>query len=253
MLKAVLLDQLSEFLMVEQGGLQLYRAAADRASDPELKAKYEEFGQETAHHRDVLIRLIRRIGGDPDYVSPTARLAQFKASKLLESVSVVDGLSAQERDLNDLENVLLAETKDEADWQLLRRMADQASRSGLGAVAEKAESVAGAGVTAVSGGPADQLDTAELADALQEAVDEVGDDEEEHLNWAREKHAEMSLRMGMTGPAPSPERWQTHITNPYRPISEDHRAPRTEGLLDGAGMPHWIPSSITRDMAAKEG
>lgn len=248
MLEHVILDQLSEFLMVEQGGLQLYEVAATRAVDPTLKSKYEEFGRETAHHREVLVRLIERLGGDPNYVSPTARVAQFKASKLLESARVTDGLSDQEIMLNDLENVLLAETKDQADWELLRRMADKANESGLGAVAEKVGSVAGAGMTAAAGGPSEQIDTDLLAEALREAVHEVGDEEDEHLQWAREKHLDMSLRMGMLGPAPSPQRWQRQLTNPEQPIEDVHASPFREGLLDGAAAPQWQPSEVVRSM-----
>src|SRR5215216_4005515 len=122
-----MLDKLSEFLMVEQCGFELYKVEASRSTTPELKQKYDEFGRETAHHREVLIRLIERLGGDPSYVSPTARVAQFKAAKLLESSSCIAGLSQQEIEMNDLENVLLAETKDHADWHLLREIAKQMS------------------------------------------------------------------------------------------------------------------------------
>lgn len=248
MFKQVLLDQLSEFLMVEQGGFELYRVAEARAIDPELKAKYAEFGEETAHHREVLVRLIERLGGDPDYVSPTARGAQFKASKLLESSRVVDGLSDQELMLSDLENVLLAETKDHADWVLLRRIHEQVSKGRLRSMARKTKSLAGAGVTAATGGPTEQLDEQLLADALEEAIDAVGDDEEQHLDWAREKHAEMSLRMGTVGPAPSPERWQHQITNPETDLADFHVAPHLDGLLEGTRQPQWQPSPITRAM-----
>ena len=246
MLKQVILDQLSEFLMVEQGGLELYRVAASRAVSPGLKSKYEEFGQETAHHRQVLIRLIERLGGDPDYVSPTARIAQFKASKLLESAMATDGLSEQEVELNDLENVLLAETKDHADWAVLKDMAEQAGQSGLGAAAEKVGSATGAAATAMTGGPTEQVDTGLLADALREAIDEVGDDEDEHLDWARDQHRKLSLRMGMVGPAPSPQRWQSRLTNPVEPIEEFHASPKLDGLLDGAAQGHWQSTVITR-------
>ena len=108
--QTVLLDKLSEFLMVEQGGLELYRVAAARCSDQDLVQRYVAFGDETAHHRAVLVQLITRLGGDPNYVSPTARLAQVKAARLLQTVLTVDGLSPLEVELNDLENVLLAET-----------------------------------------------------------------------------------------------------------------------------------------------
>lgn len=248
MLKQVLLDQLSQFLMVEQAGLELYRVAESRAKDPELQAKYAEFGRETGHHREVLVRLIERLGGDPDYISPTARGAQFKAAKLLESALAVDGMSDQEVMLSDLENVLLAEAKDQADWALLRRMAEHASKDGFAGLAEKAGAVAGAGVTAATGGPAEQVDMDLLAEALTEAVDAVGDEEEQHLEWAREKHITMSLRLGMVGPAPSPERWQRKIMNPHVPIGDDHAAPHTDGLLEHAAGPQWQPGPVSRSM-----
>src|SRR5579875_3597797 len=104
MQQQVLMDKLSEFLAVEQGGLQLYRVASERATDRQLKQHYDEFGQQTARHRAVLMDLIARLGGDPNYVSPCARLAQVKASQLLGVTLVVDGLSPQEIEANDLEN-----------------------------------------------------------------------------------------------------------------------------------------------------
>ena len=125
MQQQIIEDKLSEFLMVEQCGLQLYTTVAARSQTPKLKAKYEEFGRETAHHREVLVKLITTLGGDPDYVSPTARLAQYKASKLLESALAVDGLSQAEIECSDLENVLLAETKDHANWHVLSQLAQQ--------------------------------------------------------------------------------------------------------------------------------
>jgi rubrerythrin len=248
MLRSVLLDMLSEFLMVEQGGLQLYRTALGRCTNPQLQSKYTEFLKETAHHREVLATLITELGGDPSYVSPTARAAQFKASKLLESALVVDGLSQPEVELSDLENVLLAETKDHADWSLLSQMAKQASQSGLGKVGQMAGSVAGAAVTAMTGGPSDQMDMETLQAALSRAVAEVEHQEDEHLQWAREMHATLSMQMATMGPAPSPMRWMQRITTPELPIESFHPRPITEGLLEFAGAPQWQPSEIVRSM-----
>lgn len=250
MLRSVLLDMLSEFLMVEQGGYQLYRTALGRCSNPELKTRYTEFLQETARHRELLVGVIQQLGGDPSYVSPTARLAQFKASKLLESALVVDGLSQAETELSDLENVLLAETKDHADWSLLQRMLEQTEQSGVGMVGQVLGSAAGAVVSAATGGPVDQVDMGALQAALRPVVAEVEPQEDEHLQWARDMHAQLALRMGMLGPAPSPERWQSRITTPEVPIETVHPNPIREGLLEHASDPQWQPSEIVRAMAA---
>ena len=147
---------------------------------PELKQKYEEFGRETAHHREVLIRLIERLGGDPSYVSPPARVAQFKAAKLLESALAVDGLSQPEIEMNDLENVLLAETKDHADWHLLSEIAAQlASPSVMDKLGDPN--------TQALGQMPSGLSMHDVQQAIQAAVDEVESEEDEHLEWARRR------------------------------------------------------------------
>jgi rubrerythrin len=217
MQQQIVMDKLSEFLMVEQGGLELYRVAAARSKTPRLKAKYEEFGRQTAHHREVLVKLITQLGGDPNYVSPAARLAQYKASKLLGASLQVDGLSEAEIEANDLENLLLAETKDHADWHLLGQLAQQASGS--------------------------------LKEALQAAVEEVEEQEDEHLEWARETLTQLCLEMVNQKSAPSPQRWQRLISSPEPPISEFHPAPFTQGLLEGASQPMWVETPTTRSMA----
>jgi rubrerythrin len=214
---AILMDKLSEFLMVEQGGLELYRVAAARCTTPQFKAKYTEFERETAHHREVLIRLIEDLGGDSNYVSPTARLAQYKAAKLLDSSLQVDGLNQQEIEANDLENVLLAETKDHGDWHLLSLLAKQAA------------------------GPMSEL--------LRAAVQEVEEQEDEHVEWARETLSQVCLQAINEGPPPDPERWQTRISGPLPPIEMFHPAPFTEGLLDGAALAMWLETPISRSVA----
>src|SRR5918998_5100631 len=206
----VLLDKLSEFLMVEQGGLQLYRMAAARCTLPALKQRYQEFGEQTARHRAVYVQLIQALGGDPNYVSPTARLAQVKATKLIESAMIVDGLAPEEIMANDLENVLLAETKCHLDWELVSQLAEQAT------------------------------DT-KLQQALQQAVQEVEAQEDQHVEWARQTLSQMAFQMVQKGPAPSPERWMQVLAGPTPPIQEQHPAPVTAGLLEPARGPAWGP------------
>jgi rubrerythrin len=213
----VLLDKLSEYLMVEQCGWQLYRVVSERATDPELQAPYQEFGQETDRHRTILTGLIRDLGGDPDYVSPTARLAQAKSEALLGSALVSGPLSEAEREANDLENVLLAETKDHADWELLGQLADQ-------------------------------LPNGKPRTAIEAAVAEVGPQEDEHLGWAQTKLAELGLKaiMGET-PPPDPDRLDQCVIQPELKIKEIHAAPIDKrNLLDGAKLPPAQETPIAR-------
>ena len=157
----VLLDKLSEFLMVEQCGWQLYRVVESRTTDKELKERYQEFGRETDRHRAILTGLIHDLGGDPDYVSPTARLAQAKSEALLASALVSGPLGEAEREASDLENVLLAETKDHADWELLSKLTEQ-------------------------------LPNGKTKTAIEAAVAEVEPQEDEHLEWAQTKLAALA-------------------------------------------------------------
>jgi len=204
--------------MVEQGGLELYRVAASRAEIPELQQHYEEFRRQTARHREVLTRLIEQLGGDPNYVSPTARAAQVKAAKLIESALVVDGLAPMEIQASDLENVLLAETKDHADWQLLSQLANQ---------------------SALDGG---------VRQAVAAAVQEVEQEEDRHLEWARQTLGQLCLQMVLQGPAPSPERWQMVTSGPVPPIDMLNPSPVLDDLLPLAMEPAWQEAVAARAM-----
>jgi len=241
----VMLDKLSEFLMVEQCGFELYKVVAARSTTPELQQKYEEFGRETAHHRVVLVRLIERLGGDPNYISPPARIAQFKAAKLLESALAVDGLSQPEIEMNDLENVLLAETKDHADWHLLSEIAKQLASPSM---TDKLSDPTNQALGMMPSG----LSLVDMQQAIQAAVDEVEDEEDEHLEWARETLTRMCLEMAMNGPAPSPERWQRVISNPFTPIEQLHPAPMSDDpdLLPPSQEPMWQESPAVRAVRA---
>jgi hypothetical protein len=90
--------------------------------------------------------------------------------------------------------VLLAETKDHADWHLLEQLAQQ-------------------------------VDDQQVKTAIEEAVREVEPQEDTHLEWARDTLSQAGLRMIMQGPAPSPERWQQVISNPAVAISQAHPRP----------------------------
>ena len=156
------MDKLSEFLTVERGGIKLYEAALKHVHSREVKEKFHEFHQQTIRHEEILTNIIEKLGGKASYKSAGAKVAEAKANALLKTMTDSKGLSRDEAELNAIENIVIAETKDHADWELLGHIAHRSEDS-------------------------------RLADLLKPAVAEVEKQEDEHLNWTKEKMGEMAL------------------------------------------------------------
>jgi rubrerythrin len=160
---AFLADTLSAILTHERCGTHLYRMVAARTNNPMLKRKYEEFGEETERHVEILERLITSSGGNPNYVSPKARAVEGMDSKLVESTFALAGsLDPMLAETVMLDAVFVAECVDHANWQT------------LGQIAKK-------------------LPAGEHRDAFERAVDEVEADEDEHLTWATQTRERLTM------------------------------------------------------------
>jgi rubrerythrin len=159
--KSVLMDLLSEFLAVEQGGQQLYEKALELVFDSEVKTKFREFLKQTMTHQKVLTEIINKLGGDPRSQSRTAKIASQKAETLLRTMGD-PGLSRDQNQLNAMENIVLAETKDHADWELLGKITRQTTDN-------------------------------RLREVLAPAAKTVEQEEDEHLNWTRKKLGELQM------------------------------------------------------------
>jgi len=160
--RPLLMEKLSEFLVVEKGGVKLYEAAIKQVRNPDVLSRFREFYQQTRRHVEILSRVITSLGGDPMQMSAGARIAEEKAQALLETMTRSDGLRPEEAEINAIENIVIAETKDHADWQLLSHIARRSSDS-------------------------------RIRDILKPAVDEVEPEEDQHLTWTNEQMAQMSL------------------------------------------------------------
>jgi hypothetical protein len=88
---AFVADMLSAMLTHERCGRHLYRSVEGRTNNPVLRAKYKEFGEETERHVAILEDLITQIGGNPNYVSPTARAVEGADARILESTFALAG------------------------------------------------------------------------------------------------------------------------------------------------------------------
>jgi hypothetical protein len=92
---------------------------------------------------------------DPVYVSPAAKVAEQKATALQNTMMSANGLPNQAVEINAIANIVLAETKDHADWELLGKIARQS-------------------------------DDDKIRDVLKPAVVEVEPEEDEHLRCTKD-------------------------------------------------------------------
>lgn len=161
---AFLADLFSSFLAHEQMGWHLYRTVAGLTTNPTLKEKYEQFGEETRNHIRIFEELIVAAGGRPGYVSCSARLTQATGMKIAEAATLLpDGAGINDLELAMLEAVVLAETKCHADWEIVAQLTDK-------------------------------LPDGALKAAFVAAVAEVEEQEDEHLNWAKDTWSQMIMR-----------------------------------------------------------
>ncbi|KWF22757.1 DUF892 family protein [Burkholderia pseudomultivorans] len=170
-----ILELLCQAYETELGGEQVYTAALQCATDEDLHKEWEKYHRETRHHQEVLRKVFDALGLDPDAKSP-GRSAVAATGKSL--VQVIEHAKKQAdpavAQIVAAECVVLAETKDHLNWELIGYAAEQLS--------------------------------GDAAKVLKDAHDEVEPDEDHHLyhtrGWAREMWIES---MGFKAVLPPPE------------------------------------------------
>ncbi|MEA3221404.1 hypothetical protein [Immundisolibacter sp.] len=168
-------ELLLQSLEHERGGVKLYAAAVKCASNDDLKEEWEKYLTESRRHVQVLEEVCKSLALDTEKMSPGRKVVAALGQSLLSAVETAkreaDPAAAQ---IIAAECVVLAETKDHLDWEL------------IGLCAEKS--------------------TGARAKALRAAYEEVEDQEDEHLyhtkGWCRELWIES---LGMKAVLPPPE------------------------------------------------
>lgn len=156
-------EQLNELLLQslehESGGIKVYETALKCVQNEALRQQWEEYLKQTRNHEKVLRKACEAIGVNPEQQTPGRGVVRHVGTALVEAMQ--QALAAGNPTAAELvacECVVLAETKDHADWQLIGKCAEQ-------------------------------LEGAE-GQALQAAYEEVEDQEDEHLyhtkGWCRE-------------------------------------------------------------------
>jgi ferritin-like metal-binding protein YciE len=171
--------QLTELLYqayeTEIGGVQVYTTALTCAINEDLKEEWEKYLEQTQNHVEIMEEVLTNLGLDPGAETPGRQVVRHIGESLVKAMEMArqagNPAAAQ---LVAAECVVHAETKDHMNWEL------------MGEAAQKLKG--------------------DEADAISEAVQEVEEEEDEHLyhstGWARELWIES---LGMPAVLPPPE------------------------------------------------
>lgn len=171
--------QLKELMLqmveTELGGEQVYRTALTCVVNPDLKKEWGEYLEETLRHQQVITDACKALGIDPDEETPGRAVVRHNGESLVKAMELAKASAPKAAaQLVACECVVLAETKDHSNWEL------------LGRVAEKA--------------------TGDVGKILKAAYKDVEQDEDHHLyhsaGWCRELWIES---LGMPAVLPPPE------------------------------------------------
>ena len=168
-------ELLYQALETEVGGVAVYQNAIRCALNADLKKEWEEYLEQTQNHERVVRKVLRSLDLDAEKETAGRRIVRHHGKSLVHAMAMAlkDGTPAAAQ-LVAAECVVLAETKDHQNWEL------------IGKVAKSGE--------------------AEGSKALLQAYEEVEDQEDEHLyhsmGWARELWLES---LGLPAVLPPPE------------------------------------------------
>ena len=166
---------LYEALETEMGGVQVYKMAIQCAVNQDLKEEWEKYLEQTHNHEQVVRELLGKFSLDPQAETPGRKVVRHIGESLVGAMEMaLKSGKPQAAQIVAAECVVLAETKDHLNWEL------------IGQVATKTQG--------------------EDGKALKEALEQVEEEEDEHLyhttGWTRELWIES---LGLPAVIPPPE------------------------------------------------
>jgi rubrerythrin len=168
-------ELLCQALETELGGVQIYTTALRCVVNEDLKKEWEEYLEQTQRHVEVVQDVLTSLGIDPKSNTPGRKVVRHIGESLVKAMEMaLSGGEPEAAQIVAAECVVLAETKDHLNWEL------------IGEAAKKLQG--------------------DSAKALKAAHQEVEDQEDEHLyhtqGWTRELWIES---LGMKAVLPPPE------------------------------------------------
>ena len=168
-------ELLYQALETELGGVQVYETALRCTVNEDLREEWQGYLEETENHVRIVSDVFAKLDLDPAVETPGRAVVRFKGEALITAMQMaLDAGDMGAAQLVAAECVVDAEIKDHANWELIGEVASELKGN--------------------------------KAKVLQDAYEQVEEEEDEHLyhtqGWARELWFES---LGMTAVLPPPE------------------------------------------------
>lgn len=168
-------ELLYQALETEKGGVQIYATALRCALDKELKEEWNEYLEQTKNHVQVVSEILKSMKLDVEAETPGRKVVRYIGTSLVKAMEMaLRSTDPQAAQIVAAECVVLAETKDHLNWELIGKLATNSD--------------------------------GEEAAVLKQAYDQVEGEEDEHLyhttGWTRELWIQA---LGMPAVLPPPE------------------------------------------------
>ena len=126
-IKKQLHELLYQALETERSGVKIYEAALSCAQNEDLKGEWEEYLEQTRTHEQVLLTVFEELGLNPDTATPGREVVARIGDSLVTAMETAKAKgSAAAAQLVAGECVVLAETKDHLNWELIGHLAERA-------------------------------------------------------------------------------------------------------------------------------
>ena len=132
-------ELLYQALETELGGEQVYKAAISCAKNADLKKEWEGYLEETLTHQQVLKSIFEELALDPAKQTPGRQVLKQIASALVKAMDLAKQAGdPKAAELVASECVILAETKDHLNWQLIGLVGEQSKDKKLATLLKQA-------------------------------------------------------------------------------------------------------------------
>lgn len=119
-------ELLLQALETERGGLKVYTAAIRAAVNEDLRKEWTEYLEETRTHEAILTRVFGELGLDTEAQSPGRAVVAHQGASLVTAIEMaMANAEPAAAELVAAECVVLAETKDHQNWELIGKLAEQ--------------------------------------------------------------------------------------------------------------------------------